>query len=145
MANKKKNNKSKINIYFKILNNICFSDYLDRITFQKQIWIFNEMSSLLKTFHNNWFWVLGIDTIFHDLSKFPESISAPREPWNHQTDICFLYVVLHSALFAHDHLFEDFRCKHRIIFASNFHNFFGIHFRIDFLSKMVAISSFRKK
>ena len=36
--------KSKINIYFKILNNICFSDYLDRITFQKQIWSFNEMS-----------------------------------------------------------------------------------------------------
>ena len=29
-----------------ILNNIIFSDYIDRITFQKQIWIFNEMSSL---------------------------------------------------------------------------------------------------
>jgi Cdc6-like AAA superfamily ATPase len=45
--------KSKINIYFKILNNICFSDYLDRITFQKQIWSFNEMSSLIKTFYNH--------------------------------------------------------------------------------------------
>ena len=39
--------------YNKILNNICFSDYIDRITFQKQIWIFNEMSSLIKTFYNN--------------------------------------------------------------------------------------------
>jgi dephospho-CoA kinase len=45
--------KDKINIYFEILNNICFSDYLDRITFQKQIWSFNEMSSLIKTFYNH--------------------------------------------------------------------------------------------
>jgi hypothetical protein len=39
--------------YNKILNNICFADYIDRITFQKQIWQFNEMSSLIKTFYNN--------------------------------------------------------------------------------------------
>jgi len=42
-----------IPFYNKILNNICFADYIDRITFQKQIWIFNEMSSLVKTFYNN--------------------------------------------------------------------------------------------
>ena len=42
-----------INFYIEILNNICFSDYIDRITFQKQIWIFNEMSSLVKTFYNH--------------------------------------------------------------------------------------------
>ncbi len=40
-------------LYEKILNNICFADYIDRITFQKQIWQFNEMSSLIKTFNNN--------------------------------------------------------------------------------------------
>ena len=39
--------------YIKILNNICFADYIDRITFQKQIWQFNEMSSEVKTFYNN--------------------------------------------------------------------------------------------
>jgi hypothetical protein len=39
--------------YEEILKNICFADYIDRITFQKQIWIFNEMSSLIKTFYNN--------------------------------------------------------------------------------------------
>ncbi len=39
--------------YEKILKNICFADYIDRITFQKQIWLFNEMSSLIKTFYNN--------------------------------------------------------------------------------------------
>jgi hypothetical protein len=42
-----------IEFYLKILENICFSDYIDRITFQKQIWIFNEMSSLIKTLYNN--------------------------------------------------------------------------------------------
>ena len=42
-----------IPFYIKQLENICFADYIDRITFQKQIWQFNEMSSLIKTFKNN--------------------------------------------------------------------------------------------
>ena len=45
-----------IPFYVKILNNLCFADYVDRITFQKQIWIFNEMSSLIKTFYNHAQW-----------------------------------------------------------------------------------------
>jgi len=32
---------------------MCLADYVDRITFQKQIWQFNEMTSLIKTFSNN--------------------------------------------------------------------------------------------
>jgi len=42
-----------IPFYIEQLDNICFSDYIDRITFQNQIWQFNEMSSLIKTFKNN--------------------------------------------------------------------------------------------
>jgi len=42
-----------IPFYLKVLDNICFADYIDRITFQKQIWQFNELSSLIKTFKNN--------------------------------------------------------------------------------------------
>ena len=42
-----------VDFYNKILNNICYADYVDRITFQYQIWQFNEMSSLIKTFYNN--------------------------------------------------------------------------------------------
>ncbi|MFY7728678.1 MAG: AAA family ATPase [Flavobacterium sp.] len=42
-----------IPFYLAQLDNICFADYIDRITFQKQIWQFNEMSSLIKTFENN--------------------------------------------------------------------------------------------
>jgi hypothetical protein len=44
--------------YLRILDNMCFADYIDRITFQYQIWQFNEMSSLMKTFYNN--------KIYHD-------------------------------------------------------------------------------
>jgi SpoVK/Ycf46/Vps4 family AAA+-type ATPase len=39
--------------YQKALKNMCYADYIDRITFQNQIWQFNEMSSLIKTFHTN--------------------------------------------------------------------------------------------
>jgi DNA polymerase III delta prime subunit len=51
--------------YLKILGNMCFADYIDRITFQSQIWQFNEMSSLIKTFYNN--------KLYHD--AFPENIN----------------------------------------------------------------------
>jgi len=47
--------------YIKMLDNACFADYIDRITFQKQIWQFNEMSSLIKTFKNN--------KLYHDTFK----------------------------------------------------------------------------
>jgi len=49
--------------YLKILDNICYADYIDRITFQNQIWQFNEMSSLMKTFYNN--------KLYHD--HFPKA------------------------------------------------------------------------
>ena len=44
--------------YLRILDIIRYADYIDRITFQHQIWQFNEMSSLMKTFHCN--------QMFHD-------------------------------------------------------------------------------
>jgi hypothetical protein len=50
-----------IPFYISQLENICFADYIDRITFQKQIWQFNEMSSLIKTLKNN--------KLFHDNFK----------------------------------------------------------------------------
>jgi len=62
MISSKKNEKT-IPFYLKILDNMCFADYMDRITFQNQIWQFNEMSSMMKTFHNN--------KIYHD--TFPDN------------------------------------------------------------------------
>ena len=42
-----------IPFYIDQLENMCYADYIDRVTFQNQIWQFNEMSSLIKTFYNN--------------------------------------------------------------------------------------------
>jgi len=53
-----KDKRVSIPFYSEVLDNICFADYIDRITFQKQIWQFNEMSSIVKTFKNN--------KLFHD-------------------------------------------------------------------------------
>lgn len=55
--------KKSVPIYQKILDKMSYADYIDRITFQNQIWQFNEMSSLMKTFHNN--------KIYHD--NLPEN------------------------------------------------------------------------
>lgn len=43
-----------LHFYRQILDHICAADVIDRITFQKQIWQFNEMTSLLKTFYSNY-------------------------------------------------------------------------------------------
>jgi len=63
-------NKIVIPFYLKVLDNMCFSDYIDRITFQKQIWQFNEMTSLIKTFYNN--------KIFHEQFKKKPKVSEIR-------------------------------------------------------------------
>ena len=57
--------------YLKLIDNICFADYIDRITFQSQIWIFNEMSTFIKTFYNNF--------LFHDFfERRPEELAQVR-------------------------------------------------------------------
>ena len=43
-----------LNIYLKILENFIFSDYIDRIIFQKQIWQLTEMNYIIKLFQNNY-------------------------------------------------------------------------------------------
>ena len=45
--------KNIINYYLPILNNFCYSDYIDRIIFQKQIWQINDICYLIKIYYNN--------------------------------------------------------------------------------------------
>lgn len=61
--------KKTIPFYLNMLSNFCFADYIDRITFQKQIWQFNELSSLIKSFHCN--------NMFH--SEFKKTKYNPSE------------------------------------------------------------------
>jgi Cdc6-like AAA superfamily ATPase len=53
VLSKQPNQMDAFRFYKDALDNICLADYIDRITFQKQIWQFNEMSSLIKTFYTN--------------------------------------------------------------------------------------------
>lgn len=63
--------------YQKVLKNICYADYIDRVTFQNQIWQFNEMSSLIKTFHTN--------KMYHD--------TFPKQPRYNPTEVRFTKVL----------------------------------------------------
>jgi len=40
--------KEDIGFYLEFLNNFCSGDYYDRVSFQKQLWIYNEMTYYLK-------------------------------------------------------------------------------------------------
>ena len=60
-----------IPFYLYQLKNICFSDYIYRVAFQKQIWQFNEMSSLIKTFKNNTHYM---DTFPNNEKNIPKDI-----------------------------------------------------------------------
>lgn len=73
----KMNTEEAVKFYTQFLENICFADYIDRITFQKQIWQFNEMSSLIKTMYNN--------KLFHD--------SFPKKPKFNPSDVRFTKVL----------------------------------------------------
>jgi len=44
--------KQDIPFYYKFLKNLCSGDYFDRISFQKQLWIFNEMTYYIKILYN---------------------------------------------------------------------------------------------
>jgi dephospho-CoA kinase len=72
-----------IPLYLKLLKNICFADYIDRITFQKQIWQFNEMSSIIKTFHSN--------KIYHE--ALLNSASSKKKPKHSPGEVRFTKVL----------------------------------------------------
>lgn len=44
--------KQDIPFYYKFLKNLCSGDHFDRISFQKQLWIFNEMTYYIKIVYN---------------------------------------------------------------------------------------------
>ena len=42
-----------IPFYLNSLEHYSYADFIDRVTFQKQVWVLNEISSLMKTFRVN--------------------------------------------------------------------------------------------
>tara|TARA_Y100000389_G_scaffold122599_1_gene119932 strand:+ start:4978 stop:6228 length:1251 start_codon:yes stop_codon:yes gene_type:complete len=43
----------KLDIYYKIIDNFSFSDYIDRVIFQKQLWQLNDINYYVKLLYNN--------------------------------------------------------------------------------------------
>ena len=85
---------SQFPFYLQLLQNICFADYIDRITFQNQIWIFNEMSSLMKTFYNNKLYheaTFDKKSIHHEDIRFTKVLTKYSTEYNNQlflTNLC---------------------------------------------------------
>jgi hypothetical protein len=97
-----------IPFYESVLNNISFSDYIDRITFQKQIWIFNEMSSLNKTFYNNFL-----------LHKF-----LPKKPYYNPPEVRFTKVLTKYSTEYNNMLFIQNLCKQLNMDKNDMFSFF---------------------
>jgi DNA polymerase III delta prime subunit len=87
--------KKSIPFYIEQLENICFADYIDRTTFQKQIWQFNEMSSLIKTFKNN--------KLYHDTFLKTQN--------SNQTDVRFTKVLTKYSTEYNNSLFIQKLCQ----------------------------------
>ena len=87
--------KISIPFYINQLDNICYADYIDRITFQKQIWQFNEMSSLIKTFKNN--------KMYHD--------TFPNKKKNNESEVRFTKVLTKYSTEYNNSLFIQKLCQ----------------------------------
>ena len=110
--------------YLKILENMCFADYTDRITFQNQIWQFNEMSSLIKTFHNN---KLYHDTFPENRDKFkPQEVRFTKVLTKYSTEynnILFIFNLCQELDMDKKDLIAFFQ-ELRLFYGKNFFNIF---------------------
>jgi DNA polymerase III delta prime subunit len=108
--------------YIEQLNNICFADYMDRITFQKQIWQFNEMTSLIKTFKNN--------KLYHSfLNNVNKNISNEKNiPIDLNKDIRFTKVLTKYSTEYNNSIFIQTLCMQLSLDKKDLFSFF-IHLR----------------
>ena len=89
--------KKHIKIYLKILDNFIFSDYIDRIIFQKQIWQLTEMNYIIKLFYNNF--ILKTNNLFSNIEFediiFTKILTKYSSEYN---NYIFIYNLLQSFL-----------------------------------------------
>jgi hypothetical protein len=109
--------KNSIPFYIKQLDNICFADYIDRITFQKQIWQFNEMSSLIKTFKNN--------KLYHNyLNDINQNNNVKKAKQNSSNDIRFTKVLTKYSTEYNNYIFIQDLCQQLSIDKKDLLGFF---------------------
>ena len=112
-----------LSFYVKILDNMCFADYIDRITFQNQIWLFNEMSSLIKTFFNNKLYheMIGENPqqFNHDDIRFTKVLTKYSTEFNNQTFLTNLCLELNMDKKDMIAFFQEFRLQYLITDTSD--------------------------
>ena len=101
-------------VYSQMMQNICFADYIDRITYQNQIWIFNEMTSIIKTFwNNNIYHSAGIQTAYDPCEvRFTKVLTKYSTQFNNEI---FIYkIAQHLDLDKKDTIlfFHEMRYRH---------------------------------
>tara|TARA_X000000368_G_scaffold394671_1_gene361412 strand:- start:933 stop:1712 length:780 start_codon:yes stop_codon:yes gene_type:complete len=111
-----------INIYLKVLDNICFSDYIDRITFQKQIWQFNEMSSLIKTFYNNF--IINNNKITSKNTLVSKDAAVSKNDNNIIQDIRFTKILTKYSTEYNNFLFIQMFCQELMMDKNDMINYF---------------------
>jgi len=108
--------------YNRLLDNICFADYISRITFQSQIWQFNEMGSLIKTFYNNKLYHEQCPPIKHSLKleqiEFTKVLTKYSTEYNNQLFLLNIGQKLNMDKKDYNNLFQELR----IILGDNFYN-----------------------
>ena len=110
--------KEGIQFYMNTLENICFADAIDRITFQKQIWQFNEMSSIIKTWKNH--------LLFHNFQKkyIHLSLSKTEQENNDIPKIRFTKVLTKYSTEYNNFLFIQRLCQQLGVDKSDLFSFF---------------------
>jgi tRNA uridine 5-carbamoylmethylation protein Kti12 len=83
--------------YESFLKNICMGDYYDRISFQKQLWIYNEMTYYMKILHNYHLYV-NLPTSMKRIQeyRFTKILTKYSNEYNNQTFIRMLCARLNS-------------------------------------------------
>jgi hypothetical protein len=77
--------------YESFLKNICMGDYYDRISFQKQLWIYNEMTYYMKILHNYHLYVnLSTSPKRIQEYRFTKILTKYSNEYNNQTFIRML-------------------------------------------------------
>lgn len=102
-----------IMIYLRILKNMCFADFIDRITFQKQIWQFNEMSSIIKTFYSN--------KIYHEYFQIN---NIKKKPVYNPTEVRFTKVLTKYSTEYNNSTFIQILCHQLGMDKKDLHSFF---------------------
>lgn len=104
-----------LQFYLQFLNDLNFCDYMDRITFQKQIWSLSEISSFIKNMSNN--------HLYHHTFKHAKPITG---------DIRFTKILTKYSTEYNNNIFINTLCNKLHLDKKDVFSFF-IHIKKDYL------------